>query len=101
MKASNGNIKLKIFRRIFAIVNLVLISGGLVSCVVQAPNPLAPTEQQKPALEPNQAQPNHKSNDDNDSKDKDDDDNDSKLLEPNFNAVLFRPPQTIFFVIRR
>lgn len=78
MKASNGNIRLKIFKGIFAIVNLVLISGGLVSCVVQPPNPLAPTEQQKPALESNQAQPNRKSDDDNDGKDKDDDDNDNQ-----------------------
>jgi hypothetical protein len=46
--------KIKIFRSIFAAVNLALISGGLVSCAVKVPEPLAPTEQQKPVLQPNQ-----------------------------------------------
>ncbi|MDZ8133933.1 MAG: hypothetical protein RM049_01365 [Nostoc sp. DedQUE04] len=46
--------RIKIFRSIFAAVNLALISGGLVSCVVEAPQPLAPIEQQKPELQPNQ-----------------------------------------------
>ncbi|MEH2446977.1 MAG: hypothetical protein V7K18_14605 [Nostoc sp.] len=49
--------RIKIFRSIFAAVNLALISGGLVSCVVKVPQHSAPTEQQKPVLQPTQ-QPN-------------------------------------------
>ncbi|MEH1883066.1 MULTISPECIES: hypothetical protein [unclassified Nostoc] len=76
----------KIFKSIFATVNLALISGGLVSCVVEIPQPSTPTEQPKPGLQPTQ-QPNQvkqkdKDNDDkhgdrkNDKKDDDKDDND-------------------------
>ncbi|MEH2216831.1 MAG: hypothetical protein V7K72_06775 [Nostoc sp.] len=76
----------KIFKSIFATVNLALISGGLVSCVVEIPQPSIPTEQPKPGLQPTQ-QPNQvkqkdKDNDDkhgdrkNDKKDDDKDDND-------------------------
>ncbi len=83
MKSSNGNIKLKIFRGIFATVNLVLICGGLISCIGQAPKPLAPTEQQKPVLQPNQPNPSDKYNDDklddsSDNEDDEDKDNDDK-----------------------
>ncbi|WP_109011664.1 hypothetical protein [Nostoc commune] len=64
---------IKIFRSIFAAVNLALISGGLVSCVVEVPQPSAPPEQQKPAVQPNE-QPNQiKQNDDEDDDDKDSD----------------------------
>ncbi|QHG18829.1 hypothetical protein [Nostoc sp. ATCC 53789] len=62
---------IKIFRSIFAAVNLALISGGLVSCAVEVPQPLAPTEQQKPVLQPNQ-----NDNDDGDRKNRKDDDDD-------------------------
>lgn len=83
MKASNGNTKLKIFRGIFASFNLVLICAGLVSCVAQAPKPLAPIEQQKPVLQPDRQNPNGKDNDDkvddsNDDRDNDDKDRDDK-----------------------
>jgi hypothetical protein len=78
MKASNENINRKIFRAIFAIVNLVLISGGLVSCVVQAPKPITPTEQPKSTLEPKQSDFNHKDDDDKDDDSKDDKDHDDK-----------------------
>ncbi|MEH2359182.1 MAG: hypothetical protein V7K58_05615 [Nostoc sp.] len=63
-----ANFLIKIFRSIFAAINLALISGGLVSCVVEVPQPVAPTEQQKPVLEPTQ-QPNQVKQ-----KDKNDDD---------------------------
>ncbi|MBN3943808.1 hypothetical protein [Nostoc sp. NMS9] len=85
MSKQNGNVRIKIFRSIFAAVNLVLISGGLVSCAVEVPQPPAPTEQEKPVLQPNQ-QPNQtklKDKDDDkdgdrrdDKKDDDKDDND-------------------------
>ncbi|MBD2517460.1 hypothetical protein H6G93_21265 [Nostoc sp. FACHB-973] len=78
MKASNGNIKLKIFRGIFASLNLVLICGGLVSCIPQLPKPLIPIEQQKPVLQPNQQNPNDKDNDDKLDDSKDDGDHDDK-----------------------
>ncbi|MFS0515209.1 hypothetical protein ACEYW6_10875 [Nostoc sp. UIC 10607] len=74
---------IKIFRSIFAAVNLALISGGLVSCAVEVPQPLAPTEQQKPVVQPNQndeddddKDSDRKNNDRQDNKDDDDDDND-------------------------
>ncbi|MEH2085973.1 hypothetical protein [Nostoc sp.] len=70
MLKQNQNVRIKIFRSIFAAVNLALISGGLVSCVVEAPQPPAPTEQQKPVLQPNQQPQQTKQ------KDKDDDDKD-------------------------
>jgi hypothetical protein len=70
MSKQNGNVKIKIFKSIFAAVNLALISGGLVSCTVQVPQPPAPTEQQKPVLQPNQ--------NDKDDDDKDDDRKDYK-----------------------
>jgi hypothetical protein len=68
MLKQNGNMRIKIFRSIFAAINLALISGGLVSCVVEAPQPVAPTQQPKPVVQPNQ-QPNQTKQ-----KDKDDDD---------------------------
>ncbi|MBG1240484.1 hypothetical protein [Nostoc sp. NZL] len=74
---------IKIFRSIFAAVNLALISGGLVSCAVEVPQPLAPTEQQKPVVQPNQndeddddKDSDRKNNDRQDNKDDDDDDKD-------------------------
>ncbi|MDF5707002.1 MAG: hypothetical protein PUP90_04780 [Nostoc sp. S4] len=78
MKAVNQSMKLKIFRGIFASFNLVLICGGLVSCIPQAPKPLFPIEQQKSTLEPNQANPNDKNNDNKHDDDNDDEDNDDK-----------------------
>ncbi|MHC5831306.1 MAG: hypothetical protein ACYT04_88915, partial [Nostoc sp.] len=57
MLKQNGNIRIKIFRSIFAAVNLAVISGGLVSCTGKVPQPVAPPEQQKPVLQPTQ-QPN-------------------------------------------
>ncbi|MDZ8024864.1 MAG: hypothetical protein RMX97_09300 [Nostoc sp. DedQUE11] len=78
MKESNGNIKLKIFRGIFASVNLVLICGGLVSCIPQLPKPLVPTEQQKPVLQPNQPNSNDKYDNDNDDDGKDDEEDNDK-----------------------
>ncbi|MCC5642131.1 hypothetical protein LC607_03955 [Nostoc sp. CHAB 5824] len=63
---------IKIFRSIFAAVNLALIYGTLVSCAVEVPQPLAPTEQQKPVLQPNQ-QPNQTNQNDEDDDDKDGD----------------------------
>ena len=79
MLEQNGKMRIKIFRSIFAAVNLALISGGLVSCAVEVPQPLAPTEQQKPVLQPNE-QPNQKDRDDDDKQDnrKDDQDDDDK-----------------------
>jgi hypothetical protein len=65
MFKQNGNMRIKIFKSIFAAVNLALISGGLVSCVVEVPQPSAPTEQQKPVIEPIQ-QPKQKDKDDDD-----------------------------------
>ncbi|MEH2407976.1 hypothetical protein [Nostoc sp.] len=60
--------RIKIFRSIFGAVNLALISGGLVSCVVEVPRPVAPNEQQKPVLQstqqPNQVKQNDKNDDD-------------------------------------
>ncbi|MEH2290501.1 hypothetical protein [Nostoc sp.] len=86
MLKQTENVRIKIFRSIFAAVNLALISGGLVSCVVEAPQPVAPTEQQKPVLQPTQQpqQTKQKDKDDNDKdgdrkndkKDDDKDDND-------------------------
>ncbi|MEH1893894.1 MAG: hypothetical protein V7K94_00995 [Nostoc sp.] len=73
--------RIKIFKSIFATVNLALISGGLVSCVVEVPQPSTPTEQPKPVLQPTQ-QPNQVKQKDkdgdrkNDKKDDDKDDND-------------------------
>nr|MDZ8049709.1 hypothetical protein [Nostoc sp. DedQUE02] len=85
MLKQNGNMRIKIFKSIFATVNLALISGGLVSCVVEAPQPIAPTEQQKPVLQPNQEPKQIRQNDkDDDDKhhdrkdDKKDDDKDDK-----------------------
>ncbi|WP_334823332.1 hypothetical protein [Nostoc sp.] len=83
MLKQTENVRIKIFKSIFAAVNLALISGGLVSCVVEAPQPPAPTEQQKPVVQPNQ-QPQQNDKDDNDKdgdrkndkKDDDKDDND-------------------------
>ncbi len=83
MLKQTENGRIKIFRSIFAAVNLALISGGLVSCVVEAPQPPAPTEQEKPIVQPNQ-QPQQNDKDDNDKdgdrkndkKDDDKDDND-------------------------
>ncbi|MFW9263795.1 hypothetical protein A4S05_26220 [Nostoc sp. KVJ20] len=63
---------IKIFRSIFVAVNLALISGGLVSCAIEVPQPLAPTEQQKPVLQPNQ------NDEDDDDKDSDRKNNDRK-----------------------
>ncbi|MEH1902043.1 MAG: hypothetical protein V7L04_11670 [Nostoc sp.] len=84
MLKENANIRIKIFRSIFAALNLALISGGLVSCVLEVPQPVTPTEQQKPVLQPNQVKQNDKNgdrkNDKNDGKhddrknDKNDDD---------------------------
>ena len=78
--------RIKIFRSIFAAVNLGLISGGLVSCVVEVPQPVVPTEQQKPVVQstqqPQQTKQKDKDDDDkdgdrkNDKKDDDKDDND-------------------------
>ncbi|MFN6528846.1 hypothetical protein [Nostoc sp. ChiSLP03a] len=88
MLKQTENVRIKIFRSIFAAVNLALISGGLVSCVVEAPRPLAPIEQQKPELQPNQNDKDDDHKDDdrknnqkdgdrkNDKKDDDKDDND-------------------------
>ncbi len=83
MKASKGNIRLKIFRGIFASVNLVLICGGLVSCIAQAPKPLPPIQEQKPVVQPNQPNSNDKSDDDklddsNNDDDKNEKDNDDQ-----------------------
>ncbi|MHC5596688.1 MAG: hypothetical protein ACYTXC_12230 [Nostoc sp.] len=66
MLKQNGNIRIKIFRSIFAAVNLGLISGGLVSCAVKVPQPVAPPEQQKPVLQPTQEPNQVKENDKND-----------------------------------
>ncbi|MEH2212148.1 hypothetical protein [Nostoc sp.] len=84
MLKQTENVRIKIFRSIFAAINLALISGGLVSCVVEAPQPLAPIEQQKPELQPNQNNKDDDHKDDdrkdgdrkNDKKDDDKDDND-------------------------
>jgi hypothetical protein len=72
----NRNLRIKIFRSIFAVINLALISGGLVSCAVEAPQLPAPTEQQKPVLQPNQGQQNDKDSDRKDNKNDNKDDND-------------------------
>ncbi|MBD0386686.1 MAG: hypothetical protein ICV54_09200 [Nostoc sp. C3-bin3] len=84
MSKQNGNMTIKIFRSIFAAVNLALIFGGLVSCGLNVPQPLAPTEQQKPVTQPNQNDEDdddkdgdRKNNDRQDDEDDDDkDDND-------------------------
>ncbi|MEH2372487.1 hypothetical protein [Nostoc sp.] len=86
MLKQNGNIRIKIFRSIFAAVNFAVISGGLVSCTVKVPQPVGPPEQQKPVLQPTQqpkqVKQNDKNGDDkhsdrkNDKKDDDKDDND-------------------------
>lgn len=80
MSKQNGNMTIKILKSIFAAVNLALISGGLVSCVVEVPQPSAPTEQQKPVVQPNQVKQNDKDDDkDGDRKnDKHDDDKNDK-----------------------
>lgn len=77
MSKQNGNMTIKIIRSIFAAVNLALISGGLVSCVVEVPQPSAPTEQQKPVVQPNE-QPNQVKQNDEDDDDKDGDRKDDK-----------------------
>ena len=77
MSKQNEKMTIKIFRGIFAAVNLALISGGLVSCVVEVPQPSAPTEQQKPVVQPNQ-QPNQTNQNDKDDDDKDGDRKDNK-----------------------
>ncbi|MEA5599684.1 hypothetical protein [Nostoc sp. UHCC 0252] len=66
--------RIKSFRSIFAAVNLALIFGGLVSCAVEVPQPLAPTEQQKPVLQPNQN--DNDDDDDGDRRNRNDDDDD-------------------------
>ncbi|PHM08900.1 hypothetical protein [Nostoc sp. 'Peltigera malacea cyanobiont' DB3992] len=76
MLKQTENVRIKIFRSIFAAVNLALISGGLVSCVVEAPQPPAPTEQQKPVLQPNQNDKDDDHKDDDRKDDKQDDDKD-------------------------
>jgi hypothetical protein len=76
MSKQNGNMTIKIFRSIFAAVNLALISGGLVSCAVEVPQPLAPTEQQKPVVQPNQNDEDDDDKDGDRKNDKDDDDKD-------------------------
>ena len=77
MLKQNGNMRIKIFRSIFAAVNLALIFGGLVSCVVEVPQPSAPTEPQKPVVQPNQ-QPKQVKQNDKDGDDKDGDRKDDK-----------------------
>ncbi len=77
MSKQNGNMTIKVFRSIFVALNLALISGGLVSCGLNVPQPLAPTEQQKPDIQPNQN--NEDDDDDKDGErnnDQNDDDND-------------------------
>ncbi|MDZ8222141.1 hypothetical protein [Nostoc sp. ChiVER01] len=71
---------IKILRSIFAAVNLAVISGGLVSCVVEVPQPSAPTEQQKPVVQPSQVKQNDKDDDKDDDRknDKHDDDKNDK-----------------------
>ncbi|MEH2163016.1 MAG: hypothetical protein V7K38_18815 [Nostoc sp.] len=73
---------IKIFRSIFATVNLALISGGLVSCVVEVPQPSTPTEQPKPVIQstqqPNQVKQKDKDRDDKDGDRKDDKKDDDK-----------------------
>ncbi|MEA5623885.1 hypothetical protein [Nostoc sp. UHCC 0251] len=72
---------IKIFRSIFAAVNLALIFGGLVSCGLNVPQPLAPTEQQKPVVQPNQNDEDDDDDKDGDRKNndrKDDEDDDDK-----------------------
>lgn len=86
MLKQNENMRIKIFRSIFAAVNLALISGGLASCVVEVPQPPAATDQQKPVLQPTQQPKQTKQNDrddddkhgdrKDDKKDDDKDDND-------------------------
>ncbi|MEH2058948.1 MAG: hypothetical protein V7K97_22890 [Nostoc sp.] len=82
MLKQNENMRIKIFRSIFAAINLALISGGLASCVVEVPQPVAPTQQPKPVVqttqEPNQVKQKGKDDKkDGDRKDdKKDDDND-------------------------
>ncbi|MCC5623794.1 hypothetical protein [Nostoc sp. CHAB 5715] len=66
---------IKIFRSIFAAVNLALISGVLVSCV-EVPQPSAPTEQRKPVIQPNQNDEDDDNKDGDRNNDKDDDDKD-------------------------
>ncbi|WP_375494955.1 hypothetical protein [uncultured Nostoc sp.] len=78
MLKQNQNMRIKIFRSIFAAVNLALISGGLVSCVVEAPQPIAPTEQQKPVVQPTQQPKQAKQNDKDDDKKDSDRKNDKK-----------------------
>ncbi|MEH2294218.1 hypothetical protein [Nostoc sp.] len=74
--------RIKIFRSIFAALNLALISGGLVSCVVEVPRPVPATEQQKPVIQPtqqpNQVKQNEKNGDDKHSDRKDDKKDDDK-----------------------
>jgi hypothetical protein len=82
MFKQNGNMRIKIFRSIFAAVNLALISGGLISCAVKVPQPLAPTEQQKPVLQPNQ---NDQDDEDGDRKNRNNDDEDGDRKNPNNN----------------
>ncbi|MCC5659735.1 hypothetical protein LC608_22720 [Nostoc sp. XA010] len=69
---------IKIFRSIFAAVNLALITGGLFSCAVEVPQPLAPTEQQKPNQQPNQTNQNDEDDDRKNDQDDDDKDDDRK-----------------------
>jgi hypothetical protein len=73
-----GNLIISIVKSVFTTVHLALISTGLVGCVVEAPQPSAPTEQ-LPAVQPKQ-QPNQtKQNDhDNDKDHNSDDDKDDK-----------------------
>ena len=76
MSKQNGNMTIKILRSIFAAVNLALIFGGLVSCGVDVPQPLAPTEQQKPDVKPNQNDEDDNNNGDRKNNKHDDDKND-------------------------
>ncbi|MEH2064996.1 MAG: hypothetical protein V7K50_22505 [Nostoc sp.] len=75
--------RIKIFRSIFAAVNLALISGGLVSCVVEAPLPVAPTQQPKPIVQPTQEPNQTKQKDKNDDDKKDSDRKDDKKDDDN------------------
>lgn len=77
MLNQNKQLSFKILGVIFAAMNLVSLSVGLIGCSNEVPNPLNQTEQQKEQYK-NQSNQESESNQNNDDDDDDDDDDDKK-----------------------
>ncbi|MBW4614590.1 MAG: hypothetical protein KME21_15205 [Desmonostoc vinosum HA7617-LM4] len=71
MLNSNQNLRIKIIGGVFAVINLGLISLGLVSCGGEDKEKqrLAPTEQQRPVQQPNRQDDDDQEDDEEDGQD--------------------------------